>query len=570
MIKKMYNKGANQHDLLLVADSLNQGHKYEFRVRRNRVDVKYINDERFSKGKTVDYADWRQGLNEAQKLRVFALILDEYRKHSIGDEHGYRGAVLGVDSSGQIYLGANTATEQVTSPYFKECAEQNMVSAASDLAAYSQVKKRGWDKFSRPKAPVFETVYMMGGVDQANVPVSCPCGKCTDMLAKNMSENGRIYAMPILSSTMHDALDKNSNSKMEIYRGNTLAEVRDKVTRPEGQAELPNAPYRMWQTTISHLNSHRAIPLEEKDQDIADMQRKAYQQLCKEMKNKEGLHEFAATKVAQQALVESARNGNTIKSGWELYRRVLHAATDASVKLEQKLYNILGLRQYDAVAFAAANQFIGRTSIPELDAAGNGKIADISAINRFMRDTIKHIGADRITNDRDARNIWVKTIAKHLPAIRSVVLQLDDGTFHHATECSGQYDASLPNAEATAVATALPSLGSNGIRDVWVMEANGSAIEKGILPTSPKEGVERIIKRASKEGIRFHYIPLNDGNLNAETLTKISRHYNGEQIFPALFKGSRPLECAPPKPTRAWTDFITQNLRPALQASRAS
>ena len=567
IIKKDYNpqRAGEKHDLRLEVHSRQYGNSFQFRVKRNRVEVECLNPRKVKEGQ-ANSNDWQVALSETEKLRVFSLILDEYRKHSIGDEHGYRGAVLGVATNGQIFLGANTATGQITSPYFKECAEQNMVSAASDLVAYQQVKKFGWDKFRLPQAPVFDQVYMMGGVDQGKVPISCPCGKCTDMLAKNMADGGKIYALPILSKATFDYLNDTPTSTIEVSRGKTIADVHAAVTQPAGAKEEPAlTPYPVWQTTIRNLNAYRQISLEEDRQYIANSQRMAYDLLCKEMKNPESIHGNAAAKKHAEVLRIINKEDKSIKSPLALFGRVMEHIVVHGQRLGIKVQEILGLNNSAAVTNAAANQFFGRQSIASLDAASVGNKPNLAAINRFMRDEIKHIGADRITNDPDVKELWRQRITKAIPSIRCVVIQLDDGTFHHATECSGKYDASLPNAEVAAVTAALPALGSAGIRDVWVMEANGNAIKNGMLPTSPKEGVERIVKRASKQGVRFHYIPLNDGKLNAESLENISAHFSQDAIFPALFKGSRPLEEKKAQPKRAWVDIMKSGLDPALQ-----
>jgi hypothetical protein len=568
IIKKAFTKEERaKHDLRLEMKSSKYQTKFQFKVQRNRVEVECLNPHHSSpKGATEpDKNDWRSALSESEKLHVFSLILDEYRKHSIGDEHGYRGAVLGVSTTGQIFLGANTATGQIASPYFKECAEQNMVSAASDLVAYQQVKKFGWNKFKLPQAPQFDSVYMMGGVDQSKVPVSCPCGKCTDMLAKNMVDGGKVYALPILNKPTFEYLKESPSVDITINRSATLADVRARVTQPpDAKQQVQLTPYPVWQTSIRHLNAYREISLDDDKQLIANSQRTAYALLCKEMKDLSSLHENAAAARHQEALKQLKKTDASIQSPWNLFTHVVQHAK----LLGSELLKILGASGNDAVAYAAANQFLGRKSIAQLDAASPAGKPDIVAVNAFMRAEIRHIGADRITHDPQAKNIWTKTIAKNIPHIRCVVMQLDDGTFHYATECAGAYDASLPNAEAVAVANALPALGNAGIRDVWVMEANADAIERGVLPTSPKEGVERIVKRAAKQGVNFHYIPLNDGTLNAQTLEAMTAHLSQEKLFPALFQGSRPLEPKKEGGKRAWSTFLAKRLEPAVGAMR--
>jgi cytidine deaminase len=589
----------NRKDLVLRITARDTGRSFDFHVRRNRVEVECTNpitvkpDE-----KAVN--DWRVSLTEAEKLRVFALVLDEYRKHSIGDEHGYRGAVLGISTRGDIFLGANTATEQVTSPYMKECAEQNMVSAASDLVAYEQVKKEGWDTANRPKAPKFESLYMMGGVDGGRVPVSCPCGMCTDMLAKNMTADAKVYALPILNDQTRDYLNSNaapyvreikpdphlvakriqrgeappaaktklvrtpaavvSPAEFAIDRGLTLAHVRGQVSDADGMARTGALiPYPVWQTTIQHLNAERTIDLRQGHADIAKMQSRAYTKLCADAHRITSLRE---EKLAEQHRRAVQKNTATPDgSSWDLFENVVGDVFSSVRTLSKKVRNLVGFSEWmNPVAMAAANQFVGRRSIAELDAAAASESNSIAAINEFMLSEMRHTLADRVLNDEVTANAGKSVIRRNIPYVRCVVLQLYDGTFHHAIECAGKYDASLPNAEASAVVQALPSLGRSNIRDVWVMEMNGQAELSGKMPTSPKEGVERIIKRGSPN-LKFHFIPLNEGGYDAATVDKFTFHRDADQVMPALFKGSRPLADKHVRPQRAWTEFL--NRQPA-------
>lgn len=569
IIKKDYKNGRedDRNDLRLEIHSLEHSRTFTFRVRRNRVEVECENKSKNPrKPDEPNYNDWRNALREKDKLRVFALILDEYRKHSIGDEHGYRGAVLGIAEDGQIYLGANTPTGQITSSYFKECAEQNMVSAAADLVAYKQVKAKGWDQFALPQAPKFSEIYMMGGVSQMQVPISCPCGKCTDMLAKNMAKDGKVYTLPILNQETFDYLNatgkNNGTVDITIDRSETLATVRDQVTRKEPDSNALT-PYPVWQTDIHHLNADRIISLTEDRQHIANIQKEAYAKFCAQAKNPTNLREEKLAQQHTRALKASRAN-----SPLQLFEMAMQSLFDSTKKLNTKVKEILRLDSpNNALSMAAANQFIGRRSIAELDAASAGGAANLQAINEFMISEIRHTLTDRMLDDPEATagRKWVRT---NVPQVRCVVLQLDDGTFHHAVECIGKYDASLPNAEAAAVVQALPSLGHQGIRDVWVMEMNGEAIKDGVLMTSPKEGVERISKRAStkkrdsknEESLQFHFIPLNEGGLNSQTLEKIVETKDVSKLMPTLFKGSRPLENVAATRHRSWSDFLSQQV----------
>lgn len=581
VIKQDYsgNRAEDKNDLRLEIHSHSTNRDFEFVVRRNSVEVTCKQAKNKRKKEPED--DWRKALKEEEKLRVISLILDEYRKHSIGDEHGYRGAVLGVSESGDIFLGANTATEQITSPYLKECAEQNMVSAASDLVAYKQVKTKGWENFDRPKAPIFESLYMMGGVNEEQVPVSCPCGKCTDMLAKNMKKEAKVYTLPILNQATFDYLNSTGTQTLgvdiDVNRSDTLQEVRGQVTRKTTDVR-PLTPYPVWQTTIQHLNNEREIDLTKLDEKIAGIQRAGYAKLCADAKEITGLREEVLAEQHKGAMADT-RIGSTLK----LFQSFMSDLFAKSHRLSKGAGQLLGLDlgEKNPIAMAAANQFVGRRSIAELDAAAAGGASDIVAINEFMLSEIRHTLADRILMDPDKKGMWVKSIQKAVPHIRCVVIQLDDGTFYHAVECAGKYDASLPNAEVSAVVQALPSLGRCHIKDVWVMEMNGVAANKGVLMTSPKEGAERIIKRSDETKLQFHFIPLNSGQImTAETakgekifrkmtsqeIEDITINRSAAEVMPALFKGSRPLGEKAVSAHRPWSDFLSMQAANAESA----
>ena len=567
----------------LVLEYRSQAHqsKFEFKVDGNRVEAQCTISpiKKREKGEP-DYSDWRNALSPEEKVRIFALILDEYRKHSIGDEYGYRGAVLGVTESGDIFLGSNTATGQIASSYLKKCAEQNMVSTASEHAAYQQVKRHGWDQSNPPKAPVFESLYMMGGVNQTQVPVSCPCGMCTDMLANNMVEGGKVYALPILNKATFDYLNSTTPAApkatanqgkekrqrapsaatlpvhIEIDKSDTLAAVRERVTRPKGDSgDKPLQPYHVWETTINHLNADRTIDLNVGNTDIANMQRRAYAKLALDAHKTSSLQEERLATQHQKSIRELDKQGGlTIKSTRQLFEQFMRAPE----KLNRRVRALLGDSngQPSATAMAAANQFVGRHSIAELDVASANNGPNIAAINEFMLSEIRHALADRALTDTSSHGAGKSWMRRSIPHMRCVVIQLNDGTFHHELDVTGKFDASLPNAEALVVGKALRSLGRCRIRDVWVMEMNGEAARDGIMQTSPKEGAERIIKRGD-DNLMFHFIPLNEGGYDSQTIDKFTFHRPAEKVMPALFKGSRPLEAKAITPHRAWTEFLS-------------
>lgn len=226
--------------------------------------------------------------------------------------------------------------------------------------------------------------------------------------------------------------------------------------------------------------------------------------------------------------------------------------------------------QKHAIIKAAENEFLERPSIAKLDCAtnANGHI-DLGSINQFMLDQITHTLADRFRGRREVKDSQTrrKWVEENISSIRCVVAQLDDGTYRSAVQAAGQFDPASPHPEAVIAAQVAPSMGRHGIRHVWVMEMNPSMIHEGkYMPTSPKEGIERLYKRASADGIDFTFIPINPWRSSAVELAIISPSFTKpKDIFPPLFKGSRPVEAGvSPKP-ESWTKF--QQARQALAAA---
>ena len=69
-----------KHDLRLEIVSSSNQQKFQFRVQRNRVEVECLTPKKIKEGE-AKINDWRIALTEPEKVRVFSLILDEYRKH---------------------------------------------------------------------------------------------------------------------------------------------------------------------------------------------------------------------------------------------------------------------------------------------------------------------------------------------------------------------------------------------------------------------------------------------------------------------------------------------------------
>jgi cytidine deaminase len=184
--------------------------------------------------------DWYYQLTEEEKLNVFNRILATYRKRSQGDG-GFKLAALGITEAGHIYISENT--EQLSNDFHRQCAEQNMVTIASQRDVYAQIREARSNNTSTDdfvaKTPMFRDVYLMGG-RLPEIRVACPCGNCTDLLGRVMLPDSNIWILPV-SEKVRDSLTIRKN--IQMARG----------LRP-GEA---------WKTTINYLNNERTVQLDE-------------------------------------------------------------------------------------------------------------------------------------------------------------------------------------------------------------------------------------------------------------------------------------------------------------------
>jgi hypothetical protein len=207
----------------------------------------------------------------------------------------------------------------------------------------------------------------------------------------------------------------------------------------------------------------------------------------------------------------------------------------------------------DVALKAAENALLGRKSIPELDVAvrGGGDV-DLKSVNQFMIQHIDEAVASRLrnmiashSNGESYANLKKdpkaqQQLLENIRAVRCCVIQLEDGTFHYALETKTRDDNATPNAEVNALTSALERLTEARIKNVWVTEMRPEDIAKGSMHLSPKEGVERLVKRGTRRGdMHFNYIPFNSGELSNESLQAVTRQFAANDIFPAAFKGTK-------------------------------
>ncbi|MES2985482.1 MAG: hypothetical protein V4735_09890 [Pseudomonadota bacterium] len=513
------------------------GAEYDLILKRKHIEVipkKGIpNPNKHGQDIIVDwYAD--TGLDEQEKIQAFAIIMDHYRNRSLGD-NGFRGASIGVatdSTKGQSRLFIGTNTTRWASPYFKDCAEQNMVNAATDTLAFEAVN------VGKPPEPAtFKAIYIMQGVNEGmrdgkkhdGVPIACACGKCTDMLARVMSSpTAPVITIPLLT----EPLRKTIQDKRDVVVINETAQTIADITPPKKNHHR----CEVWKTSLEKLNCDREMTL---DAPAAEMQKVAFDRVVKIAASPFGLPEDRAANSRQTIATWAKKHGQAPATIAELVNLIAHHIKTKAVKLSDSI-TALG----KPAEQAAKNELRQRKSEASLDCAvREDDSIDLGGVNRFMVEQIRNTIADRLhtkgknklaTTTATASQQWVR---EHIKYIRCAVIQLDDGTFRYAIQAEGELDNAMPNAEVVALENAVASLGRYGVRRAWVMEMNPDDINHGRMHTSPKEGVERLAKRASVEGLDFTFIPFNEGKLEHAEVATIAIKRSKEALYPAGHNG---------------------------------
>lgn len=174
----------------------------------------------------------------------------------------------------------------------------------------------------------------------------------------------------------------------------------------------------------------------------------------------------------------------------------------------------------------------------------------LDGLNKYMHHMLISTLADRVQAlaDKhelgDIRRLSDATIGQLIDDgvdwVRCSVIQTDDGQLYGAATVKGTDEKTSSSAENNAWVQAMPVLGRQGIRNVWCQEFNPRSAEQNIMRTSPKEAVERMLKRASKRTntVDFHYIPFNAATLDAHEVAKIMIHRDARAIYPSAHLGT--------------------------------
>jgi cytidine deaminase len=462
------------------------------------------------------------------RTKMFNYILATKRLHTIGDDSGWRGAAIAISEQGEAYIGVNTVTQD---GYFKDCAETNAVNAmASDADIYPHNKKS--HAKPQPELPKLSAVYVMGGrekgttgPDDKGLSISCPCGKCTDMLSNIMPDNAMVYTLPIpQNSTLREV------EFLDHQKISTIDDLRNYNANRSGAS-------RGWATPIHYLAKNQHVTLEDK----TALKTQAHR-LRKKLSVSPHDIELLGPELAPETLRSQYQQPSNIVLS------IAHEHDTLQVNADAKDGSAIPQEKLSLVAKTVENILRNRESIPELDIANNlDEASKFKAINRFLTTRIEETIANRVAAAyaEDAQknmHNYSRTddALRDIGPVSCVVIQLTDGTFYTGTKAVSAWDKSGPNAEVNALSAAMKKLATESVKDVWVMEYDPQNIENGILRTSPKEGVERILKRLKNgSSLDFHFIPFNDGSeQSAKIAQSLTQHMSPEDLLPSKFTGS--------------------------------
>lgn len=230
-----------------------------------------------------------------------------------------------------------------------------------------------------------------------------------------------------------------------------------------------------------------------------------------------------------------------------------HHQIDAEVKLKHEVRDWLDrdVEEEPNIAIRGLTPR-GQPIGPQSEGARPPALMDVplDKLNEYMREQIQLTVANRVhalakrhklgsLQDLSADEVN-HLIEDEVGWARCVVIQRDDGKLFAAVTVKTPVDKAAPSAEVNALGQAMRKLGTQGIRHVWCQEFNPRLADEGKMRTSPKEGIERLLKRRSmKTGtVDFFYIPYNEGGLDARAVGEIMIHRDARTLFPSAHVGS--------------------------------
>lgn len=428
-------------------------------------------------------ADWRKQLTAQEKLDLFDQILGDYRQRVIGDG-GFDIAALGVTTDGEIYITGNAGERQHSMPFHRGCAETGNIKIGSERHAYvqkAQHERKGLPPETfEPSFLEYETMYVMGG-QMPDIRIVAPCGDCTETLAKHMAPQARVVMLPVPEARSKPGAQLTINESARFAR------------------DL--GPDEAWSAEISYLRRLHSVKLDKAD---ASMQREALNALAKEFSQllRAGVGEYPPCDIPLPQPEKITQFGSQISNA-------MVSPPQAAPADDLNRYQMHAIR---AIAFDRVTELLEREHNKNP--------------SRKPDHSYQHI-----------RNL----LANEIASIRHVALQLDNGRMYEGASMVSSVDNAVVPAEMAALQSAARETGRRGVYRVMASEFNPQEIKQGTMPTSPKPGVERIIKRRSRitGTTDFSFTPFNQGNLDADRLERMSRNHAGEELFPGYFTGKK-------------------------------
>lgn len=191
------------------------------------------------------------------------------------------------------------------------------------------------------------------------------------------------------------------------------------------------------------------------------------------------------------------------------------------------------------------NEEMDRDSIAALDIATHDGVLDVVELNKYMMQQLLKTLAPRIRKNhvplnKEAILEWLTT---KVETVRCVVIRTDDGSYHLSKDSRTGSDNAYPNAESSALSSAIDALGEHGVEALYTLTFDPKDIAAGVMRTLSKDGLERAYKRATKipgkEMYACHLL-LNDTSLRRTQLADMSYKYSFDmnEIYPGHFAGT--------------------------------
>lgn len=164
---------------------------------------------------------------------VLERLLRDFRERS-HVSHDIRSAALGITQSNDIVIAVNTENRG-DNDFPRDCAEQNMVNTLR------QSNKIGKDQ-------KFKSVYVLGGKDNGEPSIICPCGNCTDTLAREMvGPRAEVVVLPVRDHLGNLSINTDARSIFDVQK------------------------FQGWRTHIGALNTKRELTMDASEKRYFDM-----------------------------------------------------------------------------------------------------------------------------------------------------------------------------------------------------------------------------------------------------------------------------------------------------------